>query len=323
MIKKIKQKPARIIPLLLLLMLFTFALGFVKSMPPAEFPVGEIVTVEPGGGVRTIARELEEKQYIASAEWFMLLLKLRSSQGLIVAGDYIFDRPTSAFVLVDRLSRGEYGPTQIRVTIPEGSTIQQIADIVTEAVPDFNTNRFLELAEGKEGYLFPDTYQVFPSVTPKEFLQVLEENFEAKVMSIFEEYEVPVEDRADLITLASIVEREAFGDNYEEHQIVAGILKRRMEIGMRLQVDATLHYLLGKTSSQLTRADLRLDSPYNTYVNEGLPPGPIASPGLVAIETTVDSKESPYLFYLHGSDGRIHYAVDHDEHVANKRRYLK
>lgn len=313
---------SKIIIIFALIMSFLI-FAFWRSLPPASFPIGEIVSITPGDGVRDIAFELEKKGYVRSAEWFMLLLKLRSSSGFVISGDYIFDKPAPVFVMVDRLSSGDYGPTQIDITIPEGSNTEKIIEIVGDVLEDFNLTEMAALMKGKEGYLFPDTYQVFPSVTPKELVGLLEENFLAKVNPLFEEHDITEEEVSDIVTLASIVEREAFADNYEEHQIVAGIMKRRIEIGMPLQVDATLHYLLGKTSKQLTKSDLKTDSPYNSYTNKGLPPGPISNPGLLAIRSVIESKPSEYLFYLHGSDGRIHYAVTHDEHVANKRRYLR
>ncbi len=321
--KKKKKKVSTGLGLAFLFGIGLFAFGFWQSSPPVDFPVGQITSIEPGTGVRQIAANLERDGYIRSAPWFMVLLHMRSSNGFVVSGDYIFDQPTSAFLVVDRLSRGDYGPTQVTLTVPEGSTAKQVAALVTDKVPAFDAETFLELTKEKEGYLFPDTYRIFPSVKPRQLVELLESTFWQKVTPLFVENEIPKEEWSDIINLASIVEREAFGNDYREHQIVAGILKHRMEIGMPLQVDATLHYLLGKTSSQLTRDDLRNDSPYNTYTNKGLPPAPISNPGLLAIRSVIESIKTDYLFYLHDSSGAIWYAVTHDEHVANKNRYLR
>lgn len=321
--KKPKKRKNTGLWLALLLGVGLFSFGFTQSSAPAEFPIGEIISIEPGAGVRKIAASLESGGYIRSAQWFMVLLHMRSSSGFVVSGDYIFDQPTSAFVVVDRLSRGDYGPTQVTLTVPEGVTATQIGALVEQKVPAFDVATFNALVEGKEGYLFPDTYRIFPSVKPEQLVELLESTFWEKVTPVFVDNEVPEEEWADIINMASIVEREAFGNDYREHQIVAGIMKHRMEIDMPLQVDATLHYLLGKTSSQLTLEDLRVDSPYNTYVNKGLPPAPISNPGLLAIRSVIESIKTDYLFYLHDSSGNIWYAVTHDEHVANKRRYLR
>ncbi len=324
--KKKTKKTARRRKSLLVLLGITllFFAGFMKGFPNADFPVGELLTIEPGTSLRQIAANLEDQGFVRSGEWFLLLVRFRSPGGVVVAGDYIFDRPASAYKVVDRLAVGDYGPTQIRLTIPEGSTAVQIADIASSLIEGFDREKFLDFASENEGYLFPDTYQVFPSIKEEELVELLVQTYAEKTESVFLDAGItdPEEQRQVLI-MASIIEREAFGGNYEEHRMVAGILYNRLEIGMRLQVDATLHYLLGKTSAQLTLEDLRLDSPYNTYVVYGLPPAPISNPGLLSIRATLDPAETNYIFYLHDSSGTIRYAVTHDGHVANKNLYLR
>jgi len=120
--------------------------------------------------------------------------------------------------------------------------------------------------------------------------------------------------------MASIIEKESL--NGDERQIVSGILWKRISLGMPLQVDATFLYINGKASAELTKDDLNIDSPYNTYRNKGLPPGPINNPGLDAIVAALYPKDSPYLYYLHDKKGKVHYAKTFNEHVANKRKYL-
>ena len=319
--KIVRQKKSFLALLIIILLVFA---GFAKGLPDPDFPVGELLTIESGTSLRQIATDLESLGFVRSGEWFLLLVRFRSPGGVVVAGDYIFDKPASAYKVVDRLSVGDYGPTQLRLTIPEGSTALQIAEIASGLIEDFDTDKFLVLASPNEGYLFPDTYQVFPSITEKELVELLVETYAEKTESVFLDAGVvdPEEQRQALI-MASIIEREAFGGNYEEHRMVAGILYNRLDIGMRLQVDATLHYLLGKTSAQLTRDDLRLDSPYNTYVIYGLPPAPISNPGLLSIRATLDPAQTNYIFYLHDSSGTIRYAITHDGHVANKNLYLR
>ncbi len=125
----------------------------------------------------------------------------------------------------------------------------------------------------------------------------------------------------EIITLASILEREA--NDEASMGLVAGILLDRLEEKHPLQVDATFEYILGKTSAELTAEDLKLDSPYNTYTNLGLPPTPISNPGLMAIEAVLDPVDSPYFYYLTGDDGTFHYARTFEEHKQNKERYLR
>ena len=123
-----------------------------------------------------------------------------------------------------------------------------------------------------------------------------------------------------IVTMASLIEKEA--GNNEEMPFISGILSNRLKKNMPLQVDASFIYLLGKKSSDLTKDDLKIDSPYNTYVNKGLPPGPINNPGMNAILASLNPAKTPYYFYLHDKDGIIHYAKTFEEHKINKRKYL-
>lgn len=306
---------------LLLVFLFSFQFAITQISAPMNFPIGELVTVEKGMTGIAVAELLEEQDIIRSNKAFALLLRTTESQ-VVVAGDYLFDRPQSLFTVVRRLSNGLYGDSQIKLTIPEGSHNRDIAAIVSETLPSFDTEKFLKLAEEHEGYLFPDTYLVFPSITPELLLEKMQENFAEKIATIQEEIDESGYSLEEVIIMASIIEKEAFAGDMKEHQTVAGILWKRIDIDMPLQVDAPFKYLLDKASSELTREELRTDSPYNTYTNKGLPIGPINNPGMLSIQATLNPLQSPYLFYLHDSGGRIHYAVDHNGHVANKRRYL-
>jgi len=128
--------------------------------------------------------------------------------------------------------------------------------------------------------------------------------------------------REEIIIMASILEKEA-SNNLEQKQIISGILWKRIHIGMLLQVDAPFLYERGKESSQLSRADLKKDSLYNTYVHKGLTPTPIGNPGYDSLYAAAHPIQSEYLFYLHGSDGKVHYAKNHTEHVTNKQKYIK
>ena len=126
---------------------------------------------------------------------------------------------------------------------------------------------------------------------------------------------------SDIVIVASILEKEV--KTSESRAIVSGILWKRLALGMPLQVDATLGYITGKTSAELTIDNLNADSPYNTYRNKGLPPTPISNPGLLALDAALHPKSSPYLYYLSDNNGVIHYAVTFEEHKANKARYLR
>src|SRR5690606_26432746 len=177
------------------------------------------------------------------------------------------------------------------------------------------------LASITEGHLFPDTYFVPVTATSEYAIRMFENNFERKVEDIREEVAQSGKDFNDILIMASIIEGEARAE--KDMKIISGILWKRIEIGMPLQVDATFVYLLGKGTSDLTRADLETDSPYNTYLYKGLPPTPISNPGLAAIRAALSPTETEYLYFLTGDDGKMHYSKTHDEHVAKKSQYIK
>ena len=152
-------------------------------------------------------------------------------------------------------------------------------------------------------------------------LAVFEENFNVKIKSIDDAIRAFKKPLKDIVIMASILEAEA--RTTETRRIIAGILWKRLDIGMPLQVDAAFQYIDGKTTFQLATSDLETDSPYNTYTRKGLPPTPITNPGLDAILATITPIKTPYLYYLTDKDGKMHYAVTHEGHLANKEKYLQ
>jgi UPF0755 protein len=183
----------------------------------------------------------------------------------------------------------------------------------------FNKEEFLNLAKGREGYLFPDTYFVSGSVNPSEIIQMMENNFTKKITSV-PGIATSTHTLKDIITMASILEGEALP---KDRAVVAGILWKRLGMGMPLQVDSTFSYVNGKNTYELTLDDLKIDSPYNTYEHKGLPPGPISNPGLDAIISALTPTKTKYLYFLTEKDGTIHYAKTFEEHKRNKELYLK
>ena len=219
-------------------------------------------------------------------------------------------------------------PVFVKITIPEGYTVKDISEKF-DSFENFDKENFLEIAGAKEGYLFPDTYFFTGSENETQVVVRLENNFRKKVFPIFTQSdknrESPISQSeigtTSTIIMASILEREA--RTTQDWKIISGILWKRVGIGMPLQVDATLNYLNGKTSSELTLDDLQTDSLYNTYTRRGLPPTPICNPGLGAIEAAGNPVESPYFYYLSDKEGTTHFAKTFDEHKLNKARYLR
>ena len=168
--------------------------------------------------------------------------------------------------------------------------------------------------------MYPDTYLFLPDVSEVNVLNLLLRTFEEKTKDIFVERGLSEQEVADVINLASIVEEETF--NNEDRRIVAGVLLNRLEINMPLQVDVTFQYINGKNSYTLTVADLKEDSPYNTYVNRGLPPTPISSPSLESIMAVLDPVPSEYLYFLSSRSGVMYYAKTFEGHIRNRQLYL-
>lgn len=287
--------------------------------PQSTFP--QTVTISKGSSIRSATNVLASRNIIATPRLLELYINVVEN-GKVVSGDYLFQGPAPLVEVARRITQGQYGESQIRITIPEGSTIKDIARIADAALPNFDSEVFLAIAKGKEGYLFPDTYFFFPSVTELELVQRLERNFNDHIEELRPALDASKRSLAEIVTMASIIEREAYNDPTEQ-AMISGILWKRIEIGMLLQVDAPFWYLIGKGSSELTVNDLKMDSRYNTYKYKGLPPGPIGNPGIAALTAALHPIQSEYLFYLHDKSGIVHYAVTHNQHVNNKNKYLK
>ncbi len=288
---------------------------------PASFPAPYRLTIEEGQTLFSISRELKRDNVIRSSRLFEIWMIALGTERTVSEGEYYFAKPLSSFEIALRISGRQFGIERKKVTFPEGFTAKQMADRLAATFPGFDTTLFMTLAKGSEGYLFPDTYTFFPSVTPDVVVAILKRNFAEQLVPLEQRIVTSGRKRADIITMASIIEKEA--DSADEMPIIAGILWKRFDKGMPLQVDAPFLYTLGKSSSELTRKDLTSNSPYNTYRNKGLPPTPISNPGIDAITAAISPTDSPYWYYLHDSDGVIHYASTYTEHKKNIARYLR
>ena len=288
--------------------------------PPSNFPVGQLVTIEKGLTQEEIAATLYESDVIQSPLLFRIVAKVTKKDRQLHAGDYLFKEPKDVFSIVHTVGVGAYGLEPYRVRISEGAMTKDMARLFAAMLPRFNTERFLADAQPLEGYLFPDTYFFLPNSTETDVIQTMNENFYSQTAML--EKEITAFDRPlqDIVIMASIVEREA--RKYEDRRMIAGVLWRRLDKNMALQADVTFLYTIGKGSFDLTLDDLASDSPYNTYKNKGLPPTPIGSPSLAALEATVTPIDKGYLFYLADNSGVTHYAKTYAQHQQNERMYL-
>lgn len=316
--------------------LLTGAAGglWLRVRPVGGSGEARIVIVRPGDSTRQIGERLTEAGVLRDPDSLVLAARLRGVAGRLRHGEYKFTPTQSALEIVDMLARGE--GILHRVTIPEGFTVRQIAAAFA-AAGLVDHDRFLDLAlrrgrslqilalaelpiDRLEGYLFPDTYALPRGLTEEEVLAGLLARFEAAVGR-----DVRAAARArgltlhQLLTVASMIEREARVP--AERSVIASVIYNRLGHGMRLEIDATVLYALGTHKEVITTADLNTPSAYNTYRHVGLPPGPIANPGLPSIAAATAPARTSYLYYVLRPDGSHHFSLTLEEHEDAVRRY--
>lgn len=299
------------------------------------------ITIVVGQDPLSVGRLLQEKGVIQNASDFLCYVHKIKAGDKIQAGYYEIQLPISIELLVPYLQSSRIPTT--RMTIPEGLRYDEIADRIDNAlgkentIKKFNKDEFLSLAtnsellaelpflKGKpsvEGFLFPDTYEVAKNATSKEVFELLLGTFKRKVIDGSDLPSSKELTPYQVVTLASIIEKEA-GKSYEEKRMVAGILLKRMKNDWLLQVDATFLYEKKDWKAVIYQQDKLSNSAYNTYKRMGLPPTPISNPGLDSINAVLDPQESKYWYYLHGTDGVIRYAQTNEEHIRNIDLYLR
>lgn len=292
-----------------------------QTKPPADFPINSPVTIQRGLSAGAIADLLDSQNVVRSSSLLYLFLVWFHDPNSIQAGTYVFEEPLSIGKVAKRLSTPPGASNLLAVTLPEGFMAAEFAAIAAASLSEFDINEFRGLSIDKEGYLFPDTYYLPADFTASELHSLLLATYDEKISELRPEMMSHQLGEYGVIVLASLIEREA--NSEQSMRMVAGILQNRLEEGMRLQVDASLEYVLGRPLGTLTASDLDIDSSYNTYIYNGLPPTPIGNPGLQAIKAVLDPIKSDYFYYITDADGVFHYAVTFDEHKRNIAKYLK
>ncbi|NOY35899.1 MAG: endolytic transglycosylase MltG [bacterium] len=293
------------------LIFFTLSARALFSAPD-NFPANSLVSVKEGSALSQIGSRLEADNIIKSDTSFVVFVKMFGLERAIKSGDYFFEKPNSLFRVIRRLVAADFEIKPMKVTVPEGATLSDIADIFAAAgFENFDKEEFLAITAGKEGRLFPDTYFFLPTATARQVAEAMKRNFKKRVGDI----------ENNVLVMASLIEKEIA--HRGDRRIVSGILWKRISVGMPLQVDAVFPYIKGKNNGRVTFSDLKIKSPYNTYLNKGLPPAPIANPGLDAIDAARHPEKSPYWFYLSGRDGVTHFSKTFEEHKRNRAKYLR
>ncbi len=278
------------------------------------------VEIPYGASVSTSGALLKDAGVIRSQDGYALLTRVLYPEG-IVAGRYSFSGEVPLISVLYRLAHGQFGTKQVRITIPEGFTNEEITNRLSANFPQFKKEDIKTKLPKLDGYIYPETYFFDADASLDEIVIKITETGHKKISAILSPIAIESSEAKRILTVASLVEAE--GKSEDERKMIAGVIENRLNADMPLQLDATLTYLTNKGSSQLTKTDLKLDSPYNTYVYKGLPPGPINNPGEESIRAAMNPTQSGYLFYLHGRDEQIHYARTYSEHLKNKDKYLR
>ncbi len=321
---------------------------YQAAYTPAQ-PSGQPValTIEPGVTADQISQQLLQARLIANIEYFKMYLRL-NPKSAIQAGNFSIPQNISMKDLTDRLSLAER--QQAIITFPEGWRREELAEEIDKQYQQgkisFTGKEFSDLAltpnaalrqklgnrlppaSSLQGYLFPDTYHIDSDATAQELIVKMLDNYLKKVTPDVQagfakqnltEYQA--------LILAAIIERESYSG--DERPIIGDIMLTRLRTGEILGADAAIQYFLGYSNAEktwwrhaITEVDLATPSPYNTRRNVGLPPAPIANPSLEAIKAVAMPKDTPYLYYLHDSDGNVYYAETLSEHYANVAKYL-
>lgn len=309
-----------------------------KSGSPVE------VTIPKGSSANTVAKLLEEKGIIKNGFIFGYYLVLKHEGANFQAGTYMLTPGMEKAEVIAKLNAGDVVAAEtIKFTIPEGFTVAQMADKLASegivdkekfmavsnevrswsgaenvlSVPQDSTNLINRL----EGYLFPDTYEIVKGSTEEDIILKMLKEQDRKLATLPEDWPEVLEAKGitlhELLTVASLVEREVVVDS--ERPTVAGVIYNRLKKPMRLQIDATIQYALGEQKELLSTEDTKLDSPFNTYNIDGLPPGPIATPSLESIKAALYPEEHSYYYYVTKKDGtQTHlFAETYNQHLKN------
>lgn len=337
--KKRRRRPFRVL-FFLLIFVMAVSMGYVYlQLQPPTANTGETkkITIPAGSSVRAIGEILEEAGLIKDATMFSLYAKTSDNGSKLQAGDYQFTVGQPITALIDGMAGGKVVMDTVRFTIPEGWNVGQMATSLAEKGivnkeaflkelehGDFSEFPFVSSIPAKEGrkyrlegYLFPETYEVKKGATEHEVIAKMLSQFQKEMQP---EWLAELKKRNisldDAVTLASIVEREVVVD--QERPVVAGVFYNRIRDHWMLQSCATVQFILGKQRDRITFNDLKIESPYNTYLHQGLPPGPIANPGRASLQAVVKPAHHDYFFFVTKKDGTSehYFSKTLEEHMS-------
>lgn len=305
--------------------------NYIYSVPSVKEDT--IVAIAKGSGLKKISDTLMNSGVIANDKLFILYVMKEGLQGDLKAGEYEFKKGSTLSDVVSQIVAGDV--LLYRVTIPEGLTVKEIATLLDskgvvdeeDFIVDTQNQEFIKELLGNdatsfEGYLFPETYSYSRSPNAKELIVLMIERFNAVYEPLNELRDKSNLTDKEIITLASIIEKET--GTASERPIISAVFQNRLRIGMKLDSDPTVIYGMGENyKGNIRRKDLKEETPYNTYVIKGLPPGPIANPGKDSIMAVFEPADVKYLFFVSKGDGTHHFSNSFREHQNAVNKYQR
>lgn len=296
-----------------------------------------IIDIPSGSTVSKISQILYENELIRNKMLFKVIVKLSEKAPEFKSGKYLLNQTYSNNKIINLLASGKIYQDGIKITIPEGSTSNEIIDILVSKnlgsrenyeelikTPELFYKEFSYLNEDDitslEGFLYPETYYFNEKLSEKEILSNMLSAFKNIYSDKFKQKQEELKmTLQQVVSLASIVEKEAVED--VDRPTIASVFYNRLEIDMPLQSDATIQYIFPERKKIVTYNDLKIDSPYNSYKNKGLPPTPISNPGVKSIESTLYPDDTDYIYFVATMDGKNNYSVDYEQHLKFVKEY--
>lgn len=332
LLRRLQSRLTVILAVMLVMGVIFAALLYQYATTPASASQdGQVVEIKPGMTLKQVAHFLADKELLSEPSTFMLYTYLQGEQNHIQAGEYRFSPSMPPRDILEALTSGM--AVLYTVTIPEGYRITDIAGLL-EAKGLVDKPAFIEATRNRElleslhipsgsleGYLYPETYKFSKAGGARRIVQTLLDTFKERVLQPerVQQAEAMQFTFHEIITLASLIEKETgLG---KERKLISSVFHNRLAKNMRLQTDPTVIYAMVNFDGNIRKKDLSIDSPYNTYKHFGLPPGPIASPGLESIQAALDPEESDFLYFVSRKDGSHQFSTNYKDHVRAVQKY--
>ena len=313
-------------------MVFIYLLYDYGNTPAGSSTEEHLVEIKPGMTLRQVAKHLADKDLLDEPSAFVLYTYLQGKQNGIKAGEYLFSQSIPPWKILESLNNGK--AILYTVTIPEGYRITEIAELlekkglvnrdafITETRNEYLLKSFnITSGESLEGYLYPETYKFTKGAGARKIVKKLVDTFRQRVQTpeLMKQIKASKLSFHEIITLASLIEKETGLET--ERKLISSVFHNRLAKNMRLQTDPTVIYAMVNFDGNIRKKDLSIDSPYNTYKYRGLPPGPIASPGLDSIRAAMDPEPTKYFYFVSRKNGSHQFSTNYEDHNRAVQKY--